>query len=226
METRSSLTLEPLCPDLCCDVSQKKTPKRLLQWRAEKAKQDLLSEEPRLSSKQEDYDRLIQPIEEQMIRSVSRIVENPDDVADAFQEALATIWKKRTRIRRHPNPHALILRICINAAYDAIRRRVRERQVEQLKAIPDSLPDASSSPRDVLASKELKGEVVEAIDRLPRNQAVAVSMRFLQNQSFGDIAHALGCSEAGARKSVSRGCARLRELLAHLGPDGTKEVAQ
>ena len=161
-----------------------------------------------------------------MIRSVSRIIENPDDVADAFQEALATIWKKRTRIRRHPNPHALILRICINAAYDAIRRRVRERQLEQLKAIPDSLPDASRSPRDALASKELRSGIIEAIDCLPRKQATAVFMRFLQNQSFSDIAQALGCSEAAVRKNVSRGCARLRELLADLRPDGTKGVAQ
>ena len=179
-----------------------------------------------MTFKENDYDQLIKPIESQMIRSVSRIIENPDDAAEAFQEALATIWKKRMHIRRHANPHALILRICINAAYDKLRRRIRERRRVQLNAIPHSLPDASPSPRDTLIGKELKGEVIEAISRLPRNQAAVVFMRFLQNQSYSDIAQALGCSEAAARKSVSRGRARLRGLLAHLRPDGTKEVIQ
>ena len=161
-----------------------------------------------------------------MIRSVSRIIENPDDAADAFQEALATIWRKRMRIRRHPNPHALILRICINAAYDTMRRRSRERQLEQLKGITGSLADASRSPRDALATEERRSEIIEAINCLPRKQATAVFMRFLENQPFSDIAQALGCSEAAVRKNVSRGCARLREILGYLRPDRTKEVAQ
>ena len=67
-----------------------------------------------------DYEDLIRPIEHQMIRSVWRIVADPGDAEDAFQDALAKVWKNWGRVRRHPNPHALILRMCANAAYDAL----------------------------------------------------------------------------------------------------------
>ena len=56
------------------------------------------------------YQRLIAPIERRMIDTVTRIVRDPDDSADVFQETLAAIWQKLSRIDRHPNPHAYIMR--------------------------------------------------------------------------------------------------------------------
>ena len=79
---------------------------------------------------EKEYECLIRPVEDQMIRSVWRIVRDPDETEDAFQEALAKIWLNFSKIRRHPNPRALILRICTNAAYDALRRNARRRWQE------------------------------------------------------------------------------------------------
>ena len=49
--------------------------------------------------------------------------------------------------------------------------------------------------------------------RLPRKQAQVVLMRLDEEHSFGDIAQAVGCSEATARSHFSKGTQRLRELL-------------
>ena len=78
------------------------------------------------------YDDLIAPIEDRMIRSVWRIVRDADDADDAFQAALEKIWRRLETIRRHPNPRALILRICVNAAYDLLRKKARLRRREAL----------------------------------------------------------------------------------------------
>ena len=74
-----------------------------------------------MSGNGSDYERFIDPIEDQMVRLVWRIVRHRQDFEDALQEALTTIWKRLDRIRRHRNPHALILRICANAGYDILR---------------------------------------------------------------------------------------------------------
>ena len=170
------------------------------------------------------YERLIKPIEDQMIRTIWRIVRDSDDADDALQEALATVWKRLERIRSHPNPHAVILRICVNAAYDLLRRKIRERRRRELHAIADSRADTKPSARDVLSHEERETEIFDAIARLSRNQAQAVLMRLVQGQCYSDIAQALGCSEATARIHVTRGRARLRKLLSHLAPHPLKEV--
>jgi RNA polymerase sigma-70 factor (ECF subfamily) len=177
-----------------------------------------------LGSDHRDYESLIQPIEDQMIRSVWRIVRDPDDFNDAFQGALATIWKHVSRIRRHPNPHALILRICVNAAYDVLRRKARRRRREALEAITANLPDPAPSVAERLQNKEKRAEIFRAISQLPRNQAEAILMRFAQELSYSDIAQALGCSEVTARTHVSRARAWLCKRLAHLAPHSPKEA--
>ena len=62
------------------------------------------------------YQALLAPIEQRMILGVARLVRDEDDAADAFQNALEQIWKNLERIRRHPNPHGYILRLCTSAS--------------------------------------------------------------------------------------------------------------
>ncbi len=172
----------------------------------------------------DDYEKLVGPIEDRMIRSVWRIVRDPDDADDAFQEALTIIWKRLNRIRRHPNPHALILRICINSAYEVIRRRIRHKRLEVLEPLPETLVDPAPSAPEELSGSEKRGEILQAMRLLPRKQAQAALMRFVDELSYGQIAQALGCREVTARKHIARARARLSRVLAHLAPYSMKEV--
>ncbi|MHC4063664.1 MAG: RNA polymerase sigma factor [Planctomycetota bacterium] len=171
-----------------------------------------------------NYGTLIGPIEDKMIRSIWRVVRDPDDAEEAFQEALATIWKRLDKIGRHPNPHALILRICINAAYDVLHRKIRRRWREELKAIPTEIPDPRPSPAERLSGQEERAEIIRAIRQLPRKQADAALMRFVQELSYQEIAQALGCSEVTVRTHIARARTRLAKLLAHLAPHSPKEA--
>ena len=171
-----------------------------------------------------EFERLVQPIEDRMIRTVWRILRNPDDASEAFQDALAKVWQRFRRVRRHPNPHALILRICVNAAYDSLRRRIRGEQRVDGQANPDSLPASDPPAWKALSMEERRTEVLSAVGRLPRRQAEAILMRLAQEQSYADIALALGCSEPTVRTHVARGRARLSEMLAHLAPSASMEA--
>lgn len=171
-----------------------------------------------------NYGRLIGPIEDKMIRSIWRVVRDPDDADEAFQDALTTIWKRLDKIGRHPNPHALILQICVNAAYDVLRRKIRRRRQTGLESISADIPDSAPSAAERLSSQEERAEVIGAIGRLPRSQAEAALMRFVQELSYKEIAQALGCSEATARTHIARARTRLCKLLAHLAPHSPKEA--
>ncbi len=168
----------------------------------------------------DDYQRLMGPVADRMMQTVWRIVGDPDDAEDALQNALTTIWRNFKRVRRHPNPQALLLRICANSAYDALRRRGRRRDRWPLPVNPE---DPSGSVEDGLMGREERAQILEAVGRLPRKQAVAVMMRDMQDLPYQDIAQALGCRESTARKHVSRARGRLRRLLSHLLTRSPKE---
>jgi RNA polymerase sigma factor (sigma-70 family) len=172
------------------------------------------------------YEELIAPIERRMMQSIWRIVRDPDTAEDTLQEALTIIWRRLDRIRSHPNPRALILKICANASYDSLRKRFSHFQKEHLDSL-DRLPSLSEfNAADALVKKRIGEEILAAISRLPRKQALAVLMRIVQDEPYDAIAEALGCSEKTARVQVSRGRGRLSRWLSHLIPASPREESK
>jgi len=172
------------------------------------------------------YATLIAPVEDRMMRSIWRVVRDADDADDALQDALAIIWKRLDRIRRHPNPQALVLKICIDSAYDVLRKRLRGRRREDLEAVERELADSRPQPLEVASGRENRAAVLRAIGELPRNQGRAVLMRIIEEQPYSAIAEALGCEEATARAHVKRGRDRLAQLLAPLFPQFAREATK
>lgn len=171
----------------------------------------------------EEYIKTIEPVERSLYRSIWRILQDRNDADEALQNALETIWKRFEKVRKHPNPPALMMRIGMNAAYDLLRRKARSRNRETA-GLPPGLPNGEAGVRDRLERDELRLEIHHALSRLSRKQAQAVLMRFVQELSFPEIASALGCREATARTHVRRGCAKLRILLSSFAPGSEQEV--
>jgi RNA polymerase sigma-70 factor (ECF subfamily) len=143
-------------------------------------------------------------------------VRNVDLAEDSLQDALAIIWKKRSQIRLHPNPRALILKICLNTAYDSLRKLERRRRQTDLSQLDNApAPSKHDADRD-LEIREIEEQVQQAIRKLPRKRALAVMMRLIQEESFEAIAQAMDCSEVTARIHISKGRAQLKEWLAPL----------
>ena len=157
------------------------------------------------------------------MRAVWRVTRNPDDTEDAFQEALLTIWKRWDRILTHPNPRALVLQICTNAAHDVLRRRVRQGKWTEAVAVPEDLADASASALQNISGAEQDAEVLRAIGLLSKNQARAILMHAVEEIPYGEIAAAMDCRESTVRKHVARARGKLRTLLSHLIPAVRKE---
>ncbi len=172
------------------------------------------------------YEELILPRESQMTRTIWRVVRHPELAEDTLQDALMTIWRRRRRIRRHPNPHALILKICLNTACDALRKRRRWLK-QQDPSLQNRLlrPSVTDAARD-LERKKMEDEILEAISRLPRKQALAVLMRIVQDQPYNVIGDALGCSDITARVHVSKARARLSQWLSHLSSTPLQEESK
>ena len=177
-----------------------------------------------MGAAQEIYSELIEPVEQRMMHTVARIARDPDDAAEAFQNAATFIWKNLKKIHRHPNPHAYILSVCASAAYDILRQKKRWERQTSLTDISKLPASSSSGPECASLTAEREGILLKAIASLPRNQAQAVLLRVVEDQPFENIAEALNCETATARSHVSKGKARLRDILAEysLLPEGER----
>jgi RNA polymerase sigma-70 factor (ECF subfamily) len=166
----------------------------------------------------EDYDRFIRPIEGQMLRSIWRILHHSQDSEDALQDVLRQIWESRERVFAHPNPSALILRMCIQSAHDRLRRRLSLEHLGQEEWRPEIIANCTTAhearPPNELLRRELRDRILMEIARLPAQQAAAVAMRLLEQMPYPDIASALGCAEATVRVHVMRGREQLMRALA------------
>jgi RNA polymerase sigma factor (sigma-70 family) len=169
-----------------------------------------------MDQRQAAYEQLIAPLEARMMRTVWGIVRDPDDAQDALQEALAVIWRRWDRLQRHPNPEALVLRICVNAAYDALRRKRSRLRWLTAEAAPVDVSDGAPSAVQQMAAVEQHARMQTAIASLSRNQATAIVMHAIEDMPYDEVAAAMRCREVTVRTHVARARARLRALLADL----------
>ncbi|MEW6238021.1 MAG: sigma-70 family RNA polymerase sigma factor [Candidatus Omnitrophota bacterium] len=153
----------------------------------------------------------IDPIKQRMKSCIYRIVQNPDDAADAFQDALFKIWNYLERIDHHPNPQAYILSICVTSAHDLLRQRARHtrNEVPLLEGVSVAAP-AGHRPG---YAAEIVNAIQQAIASMSLQQAQAVFLRLFEDESYSAIGEVLGCKEETARSHVSKGLSQLRSIL-------------
>lgn len=123
---------------------------------------------------------------------------------DLVQTTLTKIYVAWPRIRRDGSIDAYSRKIMVRAAIDESRRAFRRREsvVEQL---PESPVHGSSVEEAV--------DVRRALAHLPAGQRAVVVLRYWEDLSVADTAHALGRSEGTVKSQAAKGLAALRRLL-------------
>ncbi len=166
------------------------------------------------------YEQVLAPLEGRMLRTVRRLLRDPQAAEDVLQDALVRVWRSRDVVRRHPRPQALVLRICLHAALDACRRSGRRREADAPFAVDERADGVARSPEAQAVDRARRLAVLAAIAQLPRQQALALTLRVLDEQPYRDVARVMGCSAITARIHAMRGRARLRSLLEAWRPSG------
>jgi RNA polymerase sigma-70 factor (ECF subfamily) len=159
------------------------------------------------------YDRFIRPAEPRLIAAAWRVLRDEHLAADALQEALSRIWANRFEMPKHPNPEAWMLRLVLNAAFDALRRRRPFEAGARLIEITD--PSRSLTH---IEDRETRDRILDEIAQLSPQQTQAILLRLVENLPYSAVAEALDCSEATARVHVQRGREKLCSRLADLDP--------
>ncbi len=142
------------------------------------------------------FNRLVLKWERTIYNLALRMLQDPDEAAEATQEVFLSAYTNIRRFRRDSKFSTWLYRIAVNHCITRARRRPQgahvsmdsdehgAREADRLRAVGDS------QEGDLLRA-ESRRRVRTALAFLPPEQRVVVELKFLQEQTFEDIASVL-----------------------------------
>jgi RNA polymerase sigma-70 factor (ECF subfamily) len=168
------------------------------------------------------FDTLVKRHRDRLWAVALRTMRDPDDAADALQDALTSAFRAAGSFRAESAVTTWLHRIVVNACLDRIRRRKARPTV----SLPEDGPGEPVERRDSIAERDTAMAIEEAMAELPIEQRAAITLVDLQGYSVADSARILGVAEGTIKSRCARGRGRLAILLGHLrNPDGPPVVA-
>lgn len=139
-----------------------------------------------------------------------RLLGRESDVDDLIQEVFFAAFRQRHQVR---DPHAFKSWVAIIAVRTA-RRQLRRRRLRAFVGIDSLAP--SLELRDSTMSPErraLLSRVYQALDRIPVEQRLAWTLRYVEGEKLERVAEHCSCSLATAKRRIAAAHARIQAEL-------------
>lgn len=146
-----------------------------------------------------------------------RMLGGREAAEDATQETFLSAYRAIGRLQG-PQINAWFLRIAANACYDELRRRKRRpaRSLDEMLDDPErplALVGDDPGPEDQSLRSELRRSIEQALLILPMDQRLAVILCDVEGLSYDEVAEVMRSSLGTVKSRVSRGRAKMRQLL-------------
>ena len=139
---------------------------------------------------------------------------NQEAAKDIAQDVFLKLFSSLKSFRGSANFSTWLFRVVVNACMDEHRKRRRFVPLED--SVPsERIMSSQSQERDAL-QKELASEVHVALQALSPKLRLPIVLRYVQDLSYEEIAHALGCSAGTVASRLNRGHKFLARRLGHL----------
>jgi len=156
------------------------------------------------------------------------VMRDPIDAADMTQETCVRLLRRLGTYRGDGSSFASwVHRMTVNVCFDTLRRRRRSRS-SSLEARVDAQPGGWAEPTSTdvweqpewrLEHDESERELSSALAELPRSQRQALTLHYLEDRRYDEIAAMMGVPLNTVKSHILRGKERLAALL-----DGPKAV--
>lgn len=158
-----------------------------------------------------------------------RTTRDPEEAADAVQEALISAFRKADQFQGDAAVTTWLHRIVVNACLDRMRRS----KVRPTVPLPEESPDefggapagALTDQVDHIDRAETAMEIKRALDELPEDQRAAIMLVDVEGYPVEEAAEMLACPVGTVKSRCFRGRKKLAERLGHLrNPDVQSDV--
>lgn len=142
-----------------------------------------------------------------------RTLGDPDEAADAVQDAFVSAYRKAGTFRGEAAVTTWLHRIVVNACLDRMRRKsvrpVADDELIEAAERDTPMPDQT-------LEREVSMEVSAALKLLPADQRAALVLVDMMGYSVEDAAQVLQVPSGTVKSRCARGRAKLAPILSHL----------
>ena len=173
------------------------------------------------------FEMLVVKYQRRIERLIGRMVRDVDLVPDIAQETFIRAYRALPQFRGESAFYTWLYRIAVNTAKKTLLEMKRDpvvteaarvgRDDDDEQARPDSEPSDAATPDAVLASKQIAGAVIFAVEGVSEELRQAITLREIEGLIYEEIAALMNCPIGTVRSRIFRAreaiAARLRPLL-------------
>ena len=170
---------------------------------------------------QNAFAELVRLYEKKVFALTLRMCKNPEDAAEAAQEAFLAAWQGLPNFRGDAAFSTWLYRLASNACVDLLRREGRHRDAAGPSFNDEvtnlEVPDTAASPHDLAERAELRTQVEEGLAALSPEHREVLILREIHQLSYDEISHILNLDSGTVKSRISRGRRQLRNFLLKSG---------
>ncbi len=168
------------------------------------------------------FDLLVEKYQFRLNKLVSRYISDQSEALDVTQESFIKAYNALSHFRGDSSFYTWIYRIAINSAKNYLasqNKRAMEANVELIDIDQTLLKNEIKefiSPDKIIQSDEIEHVVFNAIDHLPRELKLAITLRELEGLSYEEIAEVMSCPIGTVRSRIFRARAAIERRIKHI----------
>lgn len=170
---------------------------------------------------QDAFEQLVRAYEKRVFALTLRMCGNPEDAAEAAQEAFLAVWQGLESFRGEASFSTWLYRLASNACVDLLRREGRHRAAagpslddEEVKL---EAADPAPTPQEAAERAELRRQIENGLRALPAEYRQVLVLREMHQLSYEEIGQTLSLDPGTVKSRISRGRKRLQKFLLESG---------
>jgi len=169
------------------------------------------------------FDLLVLKYQHKIVGLVGRYLRDQSEVQDVTQEAFIKAYRALPRFRGDSQFYTWLYRIAINTAKNYLVSRSRRPPDTDIDVAEGEFQDNSvvlrdiENPENALVSEQLEAVIYQAIDDLPEELKVAVTLREFEGLSYEEIAEVMECPVGTVRSRIFRARESIEKKIASQG---------
>jgi RNA polymerase sigma-70 factor (ECF subfamily) len=193
---------------------------------------DVMLVQRTLAGEQKAFELLVIKYQRRVERLIGRMVRDVDLVPDITQETFIRAYRALGQFRGDAQFYTWLYRIAVNTAKKQLLELKRDPLIfqSQMKSGDDDETSSwerelnpgvadEATPEALLASKEIAQAVMAAMDDLPEELRMAITLREIEGLSYEEIAQTLECPIGTVRSRIFRAreaiSNRIKPMLDH-----------